>query len=81
VEQELDNLRGVLRWLIAAARVEPALELGWAMAPFWLVSARVGEGRTWLAKLLALPDDGQPSAARAGVPPPAGSQRRVARAA
>ena len=68
VEQELDNLRVALRWLISAGRVEPALSLGWTMAPFWLLSARVGEGRAWMADLTALPA-GQPppSAARAGV--------------
>jgi non-specific serine/threonine protein kinase len=68
VEQELDNLRAALRWLIATGRLEPALRLGYALGPFWLMTSRTSEGRSQLAALVAaLPCDAEPSAARAGV--------------
>jgi predicted ATPase/DNA-binding CsgD family transcriptional regulator len=68
VERELDNLRAALHWLIAAGSIGPALALGYALGPFWLMTARVSEGRSHLTALVAeLPHDAQPSAARAGV--------------
>jgi non-specific serine/threonine protein kinase len=68
VEEELENFRAALRWLVAAGRLEPALRLGYAMGPFWFTTARVSEGRSQLAPLIAaLPRDAEPSAARAGV--------------
>jgi len=68
VGQELDNLRAALHWLIASDRLEPALELGYALGPFWLMTARVSEGRAQLAALVgAVPFDAEPSAALAGV--------------
>jgi len=53
VEDELDNLRAALRWLMHADDLEAALSLGYALGPFWLMSARVSEGRAWLAELSA----------------------------
>ncbi len=68
VEQELDNLRAALRWLLDDQDPELAMSLAYPMGPFWLMTNRVREGRALLEALAAaIPADGEPSATRAGV--------------
>jgi predicted ATPase/class 3 adenylate cyclase len=58
-----DNLRAALGWAIESGEAEPGLRLGGALWRYWWKRERLGEGRAWLARLLALPD-----AARAPAP-------------
>ncbi|HEY3081551.1 MAG TPA: tetratricopeptide repeat protein [Chloroflexota bacterium] len=66
LEPERDNLRAALRWYVERREAEPGLRLGAALERFWYLTARLVEGRAWLAELLRL--DGAanaPSRARA----------------
>jgi predicted ATPase/DNA-binding CsgD family transcriptional regulator len=59
--RELDNIRGVLRWLIDAGdanRLHAAAELAWMLWPFWWARGYLAEGRRWADAIL-----GQPAAA------------------
>ncbi|MBI5933763.1 MAG: tetratricopeptide repeat protein [Chloroflexi bacterium] len=53
-EREHNNLRAALSWAIASGRVSTAMELGWALHPFWSARSFVSEQRGWLEKILAL---------------------------
>jgi predicted ATPase/DNA-binding CsgD family transcriptional regulator len=53
LEQEHDNLRAALSWLLAEGEVEPALRLGGALWQFWFSRGHMGEGRRWLQATLA----------------------------
>jgi predicted ATPase/transposase/DNA-binding XRE family transcriptional regulator len=50
---DLDNLRAALAWLIEQRDFEPAYDLWRALWPFWWNRGQLGEGRRWLAPLLA----------------------------
>lgn len=52
LEQEHDNLRTALNWLIEREEAEKALRLGSALRWFWEVPGLVGEGRQWLERAL-----------------------------
>lgn len=52
LEQEHDNLRAALRWLVAQD-VEAAQRLGGALREFWVARGYFHEGRTWLKQALA----------------------------
>ena len=75
LEAEHDNLRAALRWKVERARAGDAAaaaqgrRLGAALWPFWLLRGHLGEGRAWLAALLALPGPpvGPPARPRAGL--------------
>jgi non-specific serine/threonine protein kinase len=67
LEQDHDNLRVALRWLIAQRQVALAERLGGALRYFWLFQGYLSEGRAWLAELAALPAGPSPSAGRAQV--------------
>jgi tetratricopeptide (TPR) repeat protein len=54
LQQELDNLRGVLHFLIEDGQAEEALRLSTAFTEFWLTRGNQSEGRGWLAAALAL---------------------------
>jgi predicted ATPase/transcriptional regulator with XRE-family HTH domain len=57
LEQEHDNFRAALRWLLAHKETEPALRLGAALWRFWYGHGHLSEGRRWLAQLTALAED------------------------
>jgi tetratricopeptide (TPR) repeat protein len=63
LERDHDNLRNALQWLLDQAMVEEAHKFGAAMWLFWTFHGHVGEGRAWLAKILAQPG-GDSAAAR-----------------
>jgi predicted ATPase len=69
LEREQADLRQALRWCLDRADAGRGLRLGGALWYFWHVRARLygGEGREWLARLLALDGGGasSPPAARA----------------
>ena len=52
-EQERDNLRSALRWVIDAGELELALEGAGAMWRFWRLRGHLLEGERVLAEVLA----------------------------
>jgi predicted ATPase/DNA-binding CsgD family transcriptional regulator len=73
LEREHANLREALRWAIDSSQVEIGLRLGVAMRQFWSIRGYIAEGRTWLRRLLALPQPARGDAARAVALAAAGS--------
>jgi tetratricopeptide (TPR) repeat protein len=67
LEEEHDNLRAALEWLLARQQVAESLRLAAALAPFWSAQGHFGEGRTRLAAVLALPGTASRPAERAAV--------------
>lgn len=63
VEREHNNLRAALAWAITSRHAAIAMELGWALHPFWSARSFVSEQRGWLEKILAL--DPAPTKTRA----------------
>jgi predicted ATPase/transcriptional regulator with XRE-family HTH domain len=62
---EYDNLRVALRHAIDAGAAQEGMWLAVALSSLWFVRGAYGEGRGWLAELLALPGATAPTAARA----------------
>ena len=66
LEAEAANLRSVLAWsLTAADGVEMGLRLAAALGPFWSLREAEHEGREWLERMLARPEAGRRTSARA----------------
>lgn len=57
LEQENDNLRAALSWLLKQREADAGLRLGGALWWFWNVRGYLSEGRVWLAQLIALGRD------------------------
>jgi predicted ATPase/DNA-binding XRE family transcriptional regulator len=55
--REHDNLRTALRWAIDSGSARMAYGLGVGLMGFWSPSGYAHEGRTWLDRILTLPDD------------------------
>jgi predicted ATPase/DNA-binding CsgD family transcriptional regulator len=55
-ETELDNLRAVLDWALVHGEATTAQDLAASLAWFWYVRGRLGEGRTWGERAIALTD-------------------------
>ena len=51
--REYGNLRAALEWAAAQGEADLALRLGGALWRFWSIRGPVGEGRDWLARLIA----------------------------
>ncbi|MGH2603084.1 MAG: ATP-binding protein, partial [Dehalococcoidia bacterium] len=66
LEEEHNNLREALRWLLDRRQAARATRLCAAIYRFWYVNGYFTEGRAWLAWALAAPPAG-PSVARAEV--------------
>jgi predicted ATPase len=64
LEQEWDNLRAAMAWLLARGEYEGAARLGWALWLFWWVRGRFTEGRSWMEEALAK-GSAMPATARA----------------
>jgi predicted ATPase/DNA-binding CsgD family transcriptional regulator len=58
LEVEHGNLRAALRWAIVSGEADFGMRLGAALRRFWSIRGHLTEGRSWLRRLLALP---QPS--------------------
>jgi predicted ATPase/class 3 adenylate cyclase/Tfp pilus assembly protein PilF len=65
LEEEHDNIRAALRWLLAQGDAETALRLAGAIRLFWSARGYPSEGRRWLEDALALPGARERSVARA----------------
>jgi non-specific serine/threonine protein kinase len=66
LERNLDNLRAALEWSRGVtANCELGLRLAGALWRFWDCRGNVGEGRRWLAELLAAPHPANPTPGRA----------------
>lgn len=65
LEQEQENLRMALRWLIEGGEAELALCLCGALWWFWRLHGYWSEGRRWLEESLGLPQTDGPTIARA----------------
>jgi non-specific serine/threonine protein kinase len=68
VERELSGIRAALTWLVGSgdpADAEQGLRLVGALRNFWHARGRLGEGRRWFARYLALPQAAGHTAARA----------------
>jgi non-specific serine/threonine protein kinase len=55
LEDEIDNLRAMLRWSLDTGTPEPGLRAAGALWLFWTGRGYITEGRRWLAALLDLP--------------------------
>ncbi len=64
LEQEVENLRAALDWLITSKEVELALRFCAALGRFWRLYGYWSEGRRWLEAALGLPTIVSPTAAR-----------------
>lgn len=65
LERELDNMRAALAWALAGRRTEMSLQLATALWRYWVFTATVDEGRSWLAAALEQAAGAPPSLARA----------------
>jgi predicted ATPase/class 3 adenylate cyclase len=57
LDQELDNIRAALEWLLSSGRVEDALRAVSAAGRFWRARGHVTEARGWIATGLDLAQD------------------------
>jgi predicted ATPase/DNA-binding SARP family transcriptional activator len=55
LEQEHDDLRAALAWMVEREDASMGLRLAGALVHFWDMRRHLAEGRTWLAAVLALP--------------------------
>jgi predicted ATPase/DNA-binding NarL/FixJ family response regulator len=60
LRREHDNLRSALTWLMEREDIDAAWRLGAALCTLWYLHQQVGEGRSWVARLLGL-YGGQPT--------------------
>ncbi len=58
---EQPNIRAALRWCIESEDTDTGLRIGGAIWRFWATRGRLLEGRDWLERLLALPENGTPA--------------------
>jgi tetratricopeptide (TPR) repeat protein len=65
LEQEHDNCRKALRWLVDRLDAEDTQRLAGAMGRFWFFRGYVAESSAWLKQALALPGGDRPTAGRA----------------
>ncbi len=64
LENEQDNLRAAMAWLLERGESEQAARLGWALWFFWWIRGRFTEGRRWMEEALSK-GVGMPAPARA----------------
>ncbi|MGI8475571.1 MAG: ATP-binding protein [Thermomicrobiales bacterium] len=65
LDQEHDNIRAALAWLVQRAETARALRLTGSLWQFWWWRSHLTEGRRWVEAALALPGAETPSTARA----------------
>ncbi len=52
LEQEHDNLRAAMRWLLEEGEVETAVRFAWALWFFWYLRGHQSEGRSYAGEIL-----------------------------
>ena len=57
LDREHDNLRTALEWLLGRGEAERVARIGWEIHRFWSVRGHSGEGRRWMERALARPDE------------------------
>jgi predicted ATPase/DNA-binding CsgD family transcriptional regulator/DNA-binding XRE family transcriptional regulator len=62
LEQERGNIRAALGWWVEHGEAAPALRLVGALGWFWAMRGHLVEGRSWMARALALAGDADPAA-------------------
>jgi len=67
LQQEHDNLRAALAYLVSTGYAEWGLRLGYALFKFWQWREHFTEGRKWLTAILALPAAAAPTQLRGRV--------------
>jgi len=66
LEQERDNLRAAMRWLLERGELEKAARLGWAVWLFWGIRGHFAEGRQSMEQALSAEGSvAMPASARA----------------
>jgi predicted ATPase/DNA-binding NarL/FixJ family response regulator len=65
LDEERDNIRSALRWLIEIGDTAHGQRLGGAFGMYWFFRSALTEGATWLLSLLAMPGGDQPTVWRA----------------
>ena len=65
LEQEQDNLRSALAWLLDRSEAEQAQRLAGALGRFWQLRCHFVEGQAWARRALALAPTAPPTAERA----------------
>ena len=51
-----DNLRAALEWVIETGQTEAALKMARSLSWFWFKRSELNESRSWLGRVVALPD-------------------------
>ena len=52
LEEDNDNLRAAMAWLLEEGKVEAAIRMAWALWLYWLIHGHQGEGRRWVEEVL-----------------------------
>jgi predicted ATPase/DNA-binding XRE family transcriptional regulator len=65
LEEEHDNLRSALGWLIEQGDAEAVFRMAWVLSVLWTVHGHLREGRRWLDAALALASPSDRTANRA----------------
>lgn len=65
LDVNLDNVRAALAWSLDSGEYELGSRLAGALSWFWFVHGHTGEGREWLAKLLAMTTEDTPARTKA----------------
>ncbi|MEU3697250.1 BTAD domain-containing putative transcriptional regulator [Streptomyces griseoviridis] len=64
LETEYSNICAALEWSVSRGEATAALRLAGSLVQFWDLHGRYAEGRRWLEDVLAIRDDGAPTALR-----------------
>lgn len=67
LEAEHDNLRTTLDWSVAAGDAETSLRLAGSANRFWYLTGRWSEGREWLSRTVARPEEASAEARAAAL--------------
>jgi predicted ATPase/DNA-binding XRE family transcriptional regulator len=55
VQEDCENYRAALRWLIERGRPDEASDIAWALLFFWMIRGHAAEGLRWYEEILNLP--------------------------
>ena len=55
LEEEHDNLRAAMAWMLEQGHVTDAVQHGWSLWLFWWMRGHFSEGRRWMETILATP--------------------------